>query len=236
MKKVKIIIPIIFLVLFMGIISFYFIYGSTLIDITNEKSINNHIAIDPSNPITILKTKKIGDYFGILYIDPLDEEYDYSFRFITKSSLYKNRYYNIGGYSNFLGNGVLGFTPIKSLDEKKDKTDVFICYYGNKEYQYDTCSIFTYDLTENAINYEEITKDEEIIEKKKAMAASLKKVGEIEIPNDNAFIITKTYELDYPYEVMEIYDGSVTEEKAKQDMIDGAVAAIKEYHDYYLKG
>ncbi len=70
MKKVKIIIPIILLIIVTGMISAYSIYGSTLIDITSEKSINKHIAIEPEKPITILKTAKVGDYFGILYQDP----------------------------------------------------------------------------------------------------------------------------------------------------------------------
>ena len=234
MKKAKLIVPII-LIIVIGIILAYFIYGSTLIDITSEKSINNHIAIDPEKPITILKTAKVGDYFGILYSDPLDEEYDYSFRYITKSPFYKNRYYNIGGCSNFSGSETLEFTPIKSSDEQENRTDVFLCYFGNNEYQYDACSIFTYDCEEYAINYEEITKEEEITEKINAIASTLKKADEIELPDDNIFIITKTYDFDYPYETMEIYDGAVSEEKAKQDMIAQADIAIKEYHDY-LKG
>lgn len=236
MKKAKIIIPTILLIAVIGITAAYFIYGSTLVDITNEKSINNHFAIDPEKPITILKTAKVGDYFGVLYKDPLNEEYDYSFRYITKSPFYKNRYCNIGGYSNFSGSETLGFTSIKSSNEEENKTDVFICYFGNNKYKYNTCSVFTYNLTENAINYEKITKDEEIAEKMEAMAASLKKTDEIELPNDNTFVITKTYNLDYPYEIMEIYDGSLSEKKAKQDMIAETDTKIKEYHDYYLKG
>lgn len=236
MKKVKIIIPIILLIIVTGMISAYSIYGSTLIDITSEKSINKHIAIEPEKPITILKTAKVGDYFGILYQDPSNEEYDYSFRYITKSPFYKNRYYNIGSCSNFTGSEILDFTPIKSSNEEKNKTDIFLHYFGKNRYTYDTCSIFTYNRTENVINYEEITKTEEITEKMNAMAASLKKIDEIELPNNNIFIITKTYDLDYPYEDMLIYDGSVTEEKAKQDMMAEADVIIKEYYDFYLKG
>lgn len=51
MKKAKIIVPTVLFIIVVGFIASYFIYGSTLIDITSEKSINNHIAIDPQNPL-----------------------------------------------------------------------------------------------------------------------------------------------------------------------------------------
>ena len=94
MKKIRIMVLAILLIIVIGFSAAYFIYGSTLIDIKNEKSINNHLAADPEKPITMLKTEKVGNYFGILYKDPLNEDYDYTFRYITKSPFYKNRYYN----------------------------------------------------------------------------------------------------------------------------------------------
>lgn len=235
MKKFKLIIPIVLLCVAICTIAAYFIYGSTLIDITSDKSINDHFAIDPENPITILKTKKIGNYFGIIYTDPLDKEYDYSFKYITKSPLYKNRYYNVGGYSNFLGSGTLGFTEVKSPNEKENRADVFIYYLGNNKYKYKKCSVYAYNLSDNEINFEEISDDKEIIEKFKRMADSVKKVDEIELPDDNVFIVSKTYNLDYPYEMMSFYDGSISEEDIKQNIINEADASIAEYHEY-MKG
>ncbi len=232
MKKVRIMVLAILLIIVIGVSAAYFIYGSTLINITSEKSINNHIAIDPQKPITILKTAQVGDYFGILYKDPLNEDYDYTFRYITKSPFYKNRYYNTGGYLNVLGSGMLDFIPIKSSNEKENKTDVLIGYFGNSKYEYNQCSVFTYDMLD--IDFEKITKDEEIAEKCEAMADSLKKIDEFEIPDDNMFIITKTYNLDYPYDII-ICDGSISEVEKKQQIIADADALIKEYHDY-LKG
>ena len=83
----------------------YFIYGNTLVDITSEKSISDNLAADSEYPITILKMAQIGDYFGVLYTDPVDEsEGYYHFRYITRAKLYKNRYRNIGGDSRFTEN------------------------------------------------------------------------------------------------------------------------------------
>ena len=47
MKKLKIIIPAILLLIAIGLLSAYFIYGSTLVDITSDKSISNALATDP---------------------------------------------------------------------------------------------------------------------------------------------------------------------------------------------
>lgn len=58
MKKLKIIIPAILLLIAIGLLSAYFIYGSTLVDITSDKSISNALATDPKQPITIIKTAK----------------------------------------------------------------------------------------------------------------------------------------------------------------------------------
>ena len=67
MKKLKIIIPAILLLIAIGLLSAYFIYGSTLVDITSDKSISNALATDPKQPITIIKTAKNGKYFGIMF-------------------------------------------------------------------------------------------------------------------------------------------------------------------------
>ena len=43
------------LIIAIGLLSAYFIYGSTLVDITSDKSISNALATDPNQPITIIK-------------------------------------------------------------------------------------------------------------------------------------------------------------------------------------
>ena len=116
----------------------------------------------------------------------------------------------------------------------ESRTDVFIFYYGNNPYKYNKCSIYTYS-TCGGINYEEISKEEEISEKVKEMADSIKKIDEIELPDDNIFIITKTYNLDYSYDTMNFYDGEVSEKEMKQKMLGTTDSAIADYREY-LKG
>lgn len=41
---------------------------------------------------------------------------------------------------------MLDFISIKSSNEKENKTDVLICYFGNSKYEYNQCSVFTYDM------------------------------------------------------------------------------------------
>ena len=86
MKKFKIIIPVVLAAVVIGAALGYFIYGSTLVDITSEKSIIKNLSADPEQPITILKMAKSGEYFAVLYKDPTDtDESRYHFRYITKS-------------------------------------------------------------------------------------------------------------------------------------------------------
>ena len=53
-KKKKILIISLFGIILVGLVSAYVIYGSTLIDITNEKSINKYLSDDEKNSVTIL--------------------------------------------------------------------------------------------------------------------------------------------------------------------------------------
>ena len=102
----------------------YFVYGSTLIDITSEESINENLAVDPEQPITILATAENGDYFGILYSDPTDgDDSAFHFRYITKSKLYKNKYHNLGGYSLFYGD-YLCYSEVNTDEENRTTSEV----------------------------------------------------------------------------------------------------------------
>ena len=58
-KIIKISLLILFAIIIIGAVSVYFIYGSTLIDITDEKSISDHLAADPSRS-RYLRLKKTG--------------------------------------------------------------------------------------------------------------------------------------------------------------------------------
>ena len=61
-KKKKILIISLFGFILVGLVSAYVIYGSTLIDITNEKSINKYLSDDEKNSVTILAMDTYQDY------------------------------------------------------------------------------------------------------------------------------------------------------------------------------
>ena len=88
-----------------GLISAYFIYGSTLLNGYSEETIIKELSEDTDNPIEILAMQKYEDHLGILYKDPMAEDplngtnaEDYAFfAHYIKHRLYKNRYYYKGG-------------------------------------------------------------------------------------------------------------------------------------------
>lgn len=111
MKKTKIIIPVVLLILVIGLLAVYFIYGSTLVDINSEKSISSALASEKNKPVNIIKTAKNGEFFGILYTDPADEDEGYyHFKYITKAKYYKNKYKNAGGSTDIINDPPLDMT------------------------------------------------------------------------------------------------------------------------------
>ena len=236
MKKLKIIIPVLLLCIAISCVLSYFVYGNTLIDITNEKSISNNLADNPAKAITILKTTQIGDYFAILYTDPVDEEDGYvHFRYITKAKFYKNKYHNIGGGSAGINNPYISWDELNRRDENRKTAEVFI-YTSDKSLLEDNkCSVFKYNATGTYINFEEVKSAEEIIEKIDKRANSYEKIDEFELPDDNVFIFGKTYALDNPDDIIWIVNGSVTEEDIRQEILAESDTEIKEYYNY-LKG
>lgn len=232
MKKFKFIIPIILMVVIIGAISGYFIYGSTLIDVTDEKSISDHLAVDPEQPITILKTAKSGEHFAVLYKDPTDEDENlYHFRYITKAKFYKNKYHNTGGYSTTTY-GSLCMDEINTSDSERKTADVFIYRIGKTAESTDICSVFKYNFDESYINYDEITNEQQIITKIKEQAASLKKLDAFDLPQEDAFIIAKTYPIDKPTDNISIENGHVSEDEMRQSLLETADDAVRDYNAY----
>ncbi len=87
-----------------GLISAYFIYGSTLLNGYSEETIIKELSEDTDNPIEILAMQKYEDHLGILYKDPTAEDplteqmwRIMLFAHYIKHRLYKNRYYYKGG-------------------------------------------------------------------------------------------------------------------------------------------
>ena len=61
MKKVSTLIIIVLSIVLIFVFG-YVGYGSTMINIENEKSIINHLSSNKNNPINILATQKYGDH------------------------------------------------------------------------------------------------------------------------------------------------------------------------------
>ncbi len=230
MKKLKIIIPVSFLLIVIGVVTAYLAYGSTLVDVTSEKSIIENFSSVPEQPITILKTAQFDDYFAAFYEDPADEEDGYyHFRYITRASLYKNRYHNLGGYSK-PSIGITSIDELNKSDEKRTTAEVLISGIGDSidnTYEY---SIFKFDdYEEYYFNYEDIKSTEEIIEKIEKQKSSYEKIDEFVRPDDT-FIIEKTYALDNPREGICIAEGFDT---TVDDLFEGfEEGIINDYYEY----
>ncbi len=232
MKKAKIIIPVVLLVLLLGAAGAYLIYGSTLINAASEKSISQNLASDPDQPITVLATEKFGDYFGVLYSDPAEENTNlYRFRYVTKAPLYKNRYRNIGGYS--------GFTPAYLVcdeanlnDPARTQAEVFIYRVGKSEENSDRCSVFRANGSVGTINFDEITDPQQIVDKREEVAATIEKLDEFALPDEDTFIFSKTYPLTQPDDEIVVVEGSVSQQEMRRQVLDTTGQIIKEYNDY----
>ena len=99
MKKVSTLIIIVLSIVLIFVFG-YVGYGSTMINIENEKSIINHLSSNKNNPINILATQKYGNSFLIVYTDPVktkENKYSSYFSCFTKHKFYKNRYKYQGG-------------------------------------------------------------------------------------------------------------------------------------------
>lgn len=231
MKKLKIIIPAIFLIVAIGVLSAYFIYGSTLIDITNEKSISNALEIDPKQPITIIKTAKNGDYFGILYSDPADgDDSCFHFRSITKAKLYRNKYHNIGilstSYVIPVDEGDINVDELNEIDENTKTVESFLYTFEGNSLKSNKCSVFEYNNSDVII--EEDTDEKQVIEMMQKRADSYKKIDEFDLPNEQIYIIPIVYELSQPGNQISIEIGSVSEEEMRNRTMKRAESIIKE--------
>lgn len=162
------------------LLSTYFIYGSTMIDITNEKSINNHLAYDKNNPITILAKDTYNDFAIVLYTDPVEEDCIFEKEFV-KHKLYKNRYVSCGENTHRNTNSV-SITNIRNSDFEDE--NVYAIY--NIKTEYTSCSIFEID---NSMHI-------------------LRKIDEIDVPQ-SAYIIFKEYQLNREDTSVIAFDGSI---------------------------
>ncbi len=231
MKKLKIIIPAILLIIVAGLLSAYFIYGSTLIDITNEKSIINALSSNTNQPINIIKTAKNGNYFGILYSDPSDgDDQCYYFRSITKSKLYKNKYHNIGisSTSYVIPNdeGNINVDDLNEIDENTKTIESFLYTFEGNSLKSNKCSVF--ECNSSGIIIEEDTNEKQVVEMMQKLADSYKKIDEFDLPDEQIYLLPIVYELSQPGNQISIEIGSVSEDEMRNRTMKEAEAIIKE--------
>ncbi len=233
MKKFKIIIPTILLIIVIGLLTSYFVYGSTLIDVANAKSISGHLASDPEQPVTIIKTAKNGDYFGILYSDPADKDDEYyHFKYITKAKFYKNKYHNIGGSGTSINNPEISYDILNVREENNKTVQVFLYTFNSNLFENNKCSVFECNVKDTEIDFDEITDEKQIIEKMQKLADSYKKIDEFDLPDEQIYIIPKSYELSQPGNQISFENGSVSVEDMKKQTMDNADSIVKEYREY----
>ena len=108
--------------------------------------------------------------------------------------------------------------------------DIFIYRIGKTAESTDICSVFKYNFDNSYINFDEITNEQQIIAKIKEQAESLKKLDEFELPQEDTFIIAKTYPVDKPTDNINIENGQVSEEDARQSLLETTDDAIREYN------
>lgn len=173
-KKAAIICIGIFGIILIGLVSAYFIYGSTLLNGYSEETIIKELSEDTDNPIEILAMQKYEDHLGILYKDPMAEDplngtnaEDYAFfAHYIKHRLYKNRYYYKGGSPG--GNVTCPLTS--ALVEDVLQVPCFVYDIGRGESR---CVVYEAD----------------------AMGNTVRKLDEFEVPANEPYIILKEYEL-----------------------------------------
>lgn len=151
-----------------GLISAYFIYGSTLLNGYSEETIIKELSEDTDNPIEILAMQRYEDHLGILYKDPTDDDpyNDFArFDYFIKHGLYKNRYYHKGH-----AEGNVTCPTVCELAEHALQVPCFIDDIGRNE---SICIVYEAD----------------------AMGNTVRKLDEFEVPENEPYMILKEYEL-----------------------------------------
>lgn len=230
MKKIKFIVLAVFLIVAIALLSAYSIYGSTLIDITNEKSIIRALSSDSTQPISIIQTAKNGNYFGILYSDPADGDDDcFHFRSITKAKLYKTKYHNIGisstSYVIPVDEGDINVDNLNEIDENTKTIESFLYTFEGNSLKSNKCSVF--ECNGSGVIIEEDTDEKQVIEMMQKLADSYKKIDEFDLPNEQIYIIPIMYELSQPGNQISIEIGSVSEDDMRNRTMKEAEDIIK---------
>lgn len=231
MKKSIKFIAVITATLIVCILCAYFIYGSTLIDITSEQSISNALATDPKQPITIIKTAKNGDYFGVLYTDPVDGDDEcFHCRTITKAKLYRNKYHNMGisstSYTIPNDEGQINVDVLNEIDENTKTVESFLFTFEGNSLKSNKCSVF--ECNSSDVIIDEDTDEKQVIEMMQKFADSYKKIDEFDLPNEQIYIIPIIYELSQPGNKISLEIGSISADEMKKRTMKEAKDIIKD--------
>ena len=188
-KKVWISICGVLIVVFLGLVCVYFIYGSLLVNGYSEETIIKDLSDDMDNPIEILAMKKHENYLGVLYKDPkVDDPYgDYAyFTYYIRHSLYKNRYYYKGGSrkkDGFREGGNVTCPTACALSENTVKVPYYIKDIGRDD---DKCVVYETD----------------------AMGNTVRKLDEFDVPKNTPYMLVKEYELLHIYHSIDVCNAS----------------------------
>lgn len=187
MKKVSTLIIIVLSIVLIFVFG-YVGYGSTMINIENEKSIINHLSSNKNNPINILATQKYGNSFLIVYTDPVktkEKKYSSYFSCFTKHKFYKNRYKYQGGttgkQTEIMVSGI-------TLDNEIEQNGTVVYAIANVASEETKCSIFEAD-SETGI--------------------PIKRLNVIDVLKGQPYIIVKKYQIQSPNNMLIAYDGEI---------------------------
>lgn len=171
------------MILCIGAVFGYFVYGSTLIDVTNNKSLNSHLAHDKNQSINILVTNEYEGYFAVLYTDPSDlPDTLFHLQVLEKNKYYDNKYSESAALSKLQNSS----QEVSLLHVNFAESEHAVCFIADNENNVTKCSLFEFDpYTLQAI----------------------KKLDEIDVPQTD-YIIIKEYELEHEENTVFAFDGS----------------------------
>ena len=119
------------------------------------------------------------------------------------------------------------YSEVNTDEENRTTSEVFIYSAGRTSESENDCSVFKYYIKDSYIIPEE-TSPQQITEKYEKLADSYKKLDEFTLPDDDAFIIAKSYDIDDSDDNIDVVNESVSEQDMKQRVLNEADDVINE--------
>lgn len=166
----------------------YLGYGSTMMNVKNEKSIINHLSTDKNNPVDILATKEYEDYFLVLYTDPITlkaNENSSCFSCFIKHKSYVNRYKYKGGTTGNQTEIMVAGIELNNEIVQDGGAAYAIANVASNETK---CSVFEVDSETGIV---------------------ISKLDVIDVPKGQPYIIVKEYEKKSRDNMLIVYDGDL---------------------------